>query len=195
MTVSARPVWHSFVEYIALEEASSTKHEYFDGQIFAMAGGSPEHAALIASATFQLASQTRGGRCRVHASELRIRVEASDLATYPDVAVVCGPWLRDPENPRTILNPTVLVEVLSPSTEAYDRGEKLLRYKQISSLRAMALVAYDRREVEVWRRPDQAAPWTRALHGPGQVASLTEALALEVDSLYDDAAEPTADGA
>lgn len=191
MTVSARPVRHSFAEYIELEEASSTKHELLDGQIFAMAGGTPEHSALIASAAFQLSRQTRGGRCRVHASELRIRVASSGLATYPDLSVVCGPWERDPENARTVLNPSVLVEVLSPSTEAYDRGEKLLRYKEIPALQAIALVAHDRREVEVWRRPDAAAPWTRGLYGPSQVAPLTEALELDVDALYDDAAEPT----
>jgi Uma2 family endonuclease len=191
MTVSARPVRHSFAEYIELEEASSTKHELFDGQIFAMAGGSPEHAALIASVTFQLSGQTRGGPCRVHASELRIRVEASNLATYPDVSVVCGPWERDSENARTILNPSVIVEVLSPSTEAYDRGEKLLRYQQIPALRAVALVAHDRREVEVWRRADAASSWTRALHGSGEAAPLMDALELDVDALYDDAAEPS----
>lgn len=189
--VSARPVRHSFAEYVELEEATSGKHEFLDGQIFAMAGGSPEHSALIASAVTQLAVQLRGGPCRVHASELRVRVEATGLATYPDASVVCGAWRRDPESPRTVVNPSVVVEVLSPSTEAYDRGEKLMHYKQMSTLTGVVLIAHDRRELEVWSRPDGEAPWSRRLYGPGETAQLTEpAVRLDVDALYAEAAEP-----
>jgi len=155
-------VFHTFREYLSHDEVSNTKHEYLNGQIFAMAGASPEHSALIASVTTHLSNQVRGGPCRVHMSDLRVRVERTGLATYPDVAVVCGSWKRDPEDSNTILNPTVVVEVLSPSTEAYDRGEKLEHYKSIPSLRACLLVAHDRREIELWlREPGQ--PWSRKL--------------------------------
>lgn len=191
MVGGARRVRHSFVEYLELEEATSGKHEFLDGQIFAMAGGSPEHSALIASVVTQLSVSLRGTPCRVHASELRIRVEATGLATYPDVSIVCGPWRRDPESPRTVVNPKVVGEVLSPSTEAYDRGEKLLHYKAIPGLTSVVLVAHDRRELEIWARADDGSPWTRRLFGPGEVATLADPpVALDVDQTYDDAAEP-----
>ena len=100
-------VRYSFHEYVAHERASNTRHEYLHGQIYAMAGGSPEHSALIASVATHLSVQVRGGRCRVHMSDLRIRVSATGLATYPDVAVVCGPWHRDPDGPwsRVLVGP------------------------------------------------------------------------------------------
>jgi len=183
-------VHYTFAEYIAHEESTNAKHEYVDGQIYAMAGGSPEHSALIASVATQLANQVRGGRCRVHSSDLRIRVIATGLATYPDVTVVCGPWERDPENARTVVNPVVVVEVLSPSTQAYDRGEKLEQYMLLPSLRAAVLVAQDRRELEVWSREDAGA-WARVLVISGQSAKLPAiGCTLDVDALYEDAAEP-----
>lgn len=187
-----RPVRHSFAEYLEVEEATSGKHEYLDGQIFAMAGGSPEHSALIASVVAQLSAQVRGGPCRVHASELRIRVASTGLATYPDASVICGPWQRDPESERTVVNPSAVVEVLSPSTEAYDRGEKLVHYKQIPALRAIALVAHERREIEVWTRTSASDAWARELFGPGQHARLMvePGLILDVSAVYDDAREP-----
>jgi Uma2 family endonuclease len=133
-----------------------------------------------------LESGARRRLSRSHA-DLRIRVEKTGLASYPDVAVVCGGWKRDPEDPNTILNPLVLVEVLSPSTEAYDRGEKLEHYRTIPSLRACLLIAHDRREIELWmREPDQ--PWTRSLVGAGgalEIAAIGAKLA--VDAVYDDA--------
>lgn len=190
MIARGHSVSYTFRDYVAHDDVSSTKHEYLDGQIYAMAGGTPEHSALIASVTTHLSNQVRGGRCRVHMSDLRIRVAETGLATYPDVAVVCGPWERDPEDARTVVNPTVIVEVLSPSTEAYDRGEKLEHYRRIPTLRACLLVAHDRREIEVWAR-DAGAPWTRVLVVSGGVVAI-EAIgaALRVDAIYEDAAEP-----
>ena len=191
MVARGHAVHHTFRDYLAHEEASNTKHEYLDGQIYAMAGGTPEHSALIASVTTHLSNQVRGGHCRVHMSDLRIRVVGTGLATYPDVAVVCGVWERDPEDSRTILNPTVIVEVSSPSTEAYDRGEKLEHYKRIPSLRACLLVAHDRREIELWTR-DGSEAWKRSLVVSGQVAEIAAASArLDVDAVYDDAKEPS----
>ncbi|MEJ7734368.1 MAG: Uma2 family endonuclease [Polyangiaceae bacterium] len=190
MVARGHPVHYSFRDYISHEEASNTKHEYLGGQIYAMAGGTPEHSALIASVATHLSNHVRGGQCRVHMSDLRVRVTETGLATYPDVAVVCGPWERDREDARTLLNPAVLVEVLSRSTEAYDRGEKLEHYKRIPSLRAYLLVAHDRREVEMWTR-ETGEDWKRALLGAGQTVIIAAISAtLEVDALYDDAAEP-----
>lgn len=194
MVARTHPVRYTFREYLAHEAASNTKHEYLDGQIYAMAGGTPEHSALIASVTTHLSNAVRGGRCRVHMSDLRIRVRETGLATYPDVTVVCGPWERDADDANTVVNPSVIVEVLSPSTEAYDRGEKLEHYRRIPSLRACLLVAHDRREIEVWSRED-GEPWARALATPGAtvaIAALGATLdaTLDVSAVYDDAREP-----
>ena len=108
------------------------------------------------------------------------------------MTVICGAWQRDPEDERTIVNPTVIVEVLSPSTEAYDRGEKLEHYKRIPSLRARLLLAADRHEIEIWSRSGEAEAWRRALVVPGQGAEIAAIAArLEVDAVYADAAEPS----
>jgi Uma2 family endonuclease len=190
MVSHGHPVRHSFEDYIRLEETSNTRHEYVDGRIYAMAGGTPEHSALISSVNAQLANAVRGGPCRVHTSDLRIAVLETGLATYPDVSVVCGPWERHPRDKNTVTNPTVVVEVLSPSTEAYDRGEKLEHYKRIPSLQACLLVAHDRREIEIWIRDGDG--WRRALVGPGgtvEIPSLGARVA--VDDVYADAAEPS----
>lgn len=182
---------YTFAEYLALEETSNTRHEFFGGQIYAMAGGTPEHSALIASLTVLLGTQLRGGRCRVHASDLRVRVLETGLTTYPDVSVISGPWARDPEDPKSVVNPLLVAEVLSRSTEAYDRGEKLEHYKRIPALRACLLVAHDRREIEVWTRASADAAWERGLFGSGQEVRLEGlGVRVEVDRRYDEAAEP-----
>lgn len=151
MTASAFRRRHSFAEYLELDESSNVKLEYFEGEIFAMAGGTPELAMNVGIA---LAS-VRDRGCHVHSSDLRIRVQATGLAAYPDVTVVCGPKQSDPQSRTTIINPSVIVEVLSDSTEDYDRGEKVEHYRQIPSLHACLLVSHRQRLIEVWQRaPD-----------------------------------------
>lgn len=190
MIASRHPVNYSFREYVKHDDDSSSKHEYLDGQIYAMAGGTPEHSALIASIGAQMANAVRGGPCRVHVTELRVRVMETGLATYPDVAIVCGPWERDPEDANTVTNPVVVVEVLSPSTEKYDRGEKLEHYKRIATLKAALLVALDRREIEIWTR--EGAEWKKAVLAAGDAVQLVEPVVrFSVDAVYDEASEPT----
>jgi Uma2 family endonuclease len=120
-----------------------------------------------------LGNALRGKPCRTYSSDLRVRVEETGLGTYPDLAVICGPVQLDPHDSRgqTVVNPRVLVEVLSPSTEDYDRGEKLGHYKRIPSLAEVMLAAHDRREVEIVRRePD--GTWSREIARQGDVAHL-----------------------
>lgn len=189
MIASRHPVRYTFGEYLAHEEASNTKHEFLDGQIYAMAGGTPEHSALIASVNGQLWSQLRGTSCSVHMSDLRIRVLETGLATYPDIPIVCGAWERDPESRNTIINPKVIIEVLSPRTEEYDRGEKFEHYKKIPSLHEYVLVAHERRAIEVWTRGDQDM-WTKLIYGPGEIASLASIdVRIDIDMAYADAQE------
>ncbi len=137
-----------------LEQLSPVKHEFLNGEVWAMAGGTPEHSAIAVNITTLLSEQLRGRPCRVFNSDLRVRVVATGLGTYPDVSVVCDGVQQDPEDPTgtTIVNPRLVVEVLSPSTEDYDRGEKLENYKQVESLEEIVLVAHDARRVDVWRK-------------------------------------------
>lgn len=182
---------YTFEEYLALEEASNIKHEFLRGEIYAMAGGTPEHAALGVAVSAALLTQLRGGKCRVYSSDLRLRVLATGLATYPDVTVVCGPSERDPANRATVLNPRVVIEVLSPSTEDYDRGEKLDHYKQIPSLAAVVLVDYGKRRIESHQRATDGT-WRSLVAEDGATLPIEAVGAqLEVDAIYDDAEEPT----
>jgi Uma2 family endonuclease len=192
MSAAAHAVHYTWRDYLALESASNVKHEYLDGQIYAMAGGSPDHAALQVAVPSLLFSQLRAGRCRAHGPDLRVRVLATGLATYPDLTIVCGPRAIDPKDQNTITNPTLLVEVLSPSTEDYDRGEKFAHYKRIPALRQYVLVSHDRRCVEVWTRVADDT-WTSICSHEGDVADLASVGArLDVRELYDAAAEPAA---
>lgn len=177
----------SFREYLELEEASNTKHEYYRGEIYAMAGGTPAHAALSMSIGATLLAAARKHSCRVYSSDLRIRVPQTGLTTYPDVTVLCGPPVADPESATTLVNPTVVVEVLSPSTEEYDREEKIQHCRQIPSLRACVLVGHDQRRIEVWSRAENG-DWQYRRYGPGERAWVAAVDAsVEVDALYDEA--------
>jgi Uma2 family endonuclease len=189
MTAPAHGIHYTYAEYLALEASSNVKHEYLAGQIYGMAGGTPEHAALAASVIGLLFGQLRGGRCRAHDADLRVRVPATGLATYPDVAVICGPRERDHEDDNAVVNPTLLVEVLSRSTEEYDRGDKFEHYKHLASLRQYVLVSQRERKVEVWTRRDDG--WQLDRCGVGEVADLAAiGCRLAVDELYDSAEEP-----
>jgi len=142
-------------DYIALEESSGVKHEFLDGAAFAMTGASPAHNLMTFNVASILRPQLRGKSCRIYSSDLRLKVEATGLYTYPDASVVCGPaqFADTPKN--TITNPAVLIEILSPSTESYDRGKKSQHYRKIESLRAYLLIAQDSRHVELYVKEEQ----------------------------------------
>lgn len=114
----------TYAEYLAREQEAGLRHEFLAGQIFAMAGRTPEHARLISEVNFALRSAIDPHRCRVFSNDLKVCVKATGLFTYTDVTVVCGEPVRDTTDPNAIVNPKVIVEVLSAGTEAYDRGEK-----------------------------------------------------------------------
>jgi Uma2 family endonuclease len=178
---------YTLEDYLGVEEMSAVRHEFVDGQIFAMAGGTPEHAALSAAALVVLGSKLRGGPCRPYSADLRIRVLATGLATYPDAAVICGEPARDPASPTHVTNPTVVVEVLSTSTEEYDRGEKREHYQQIDALREYVLIAQDRRRVEVYGRAAGGA-WEHHVYETGDLVELPSlSLTFSTDDLYDSA--------
>lgn len=146
-------------EYLRLEADALEKHEYCDGKILAMAGGSPEHSLVIANVIREIGNQLKGKSCRVYDSNLRIRIPRKTLYIYPDISVICGAIEFDPRdvNRGSILNPQVIVEVLSPSTEAYDRGEKFERYRSLDSMQEYVLVSQITPRIEIFlRHPDGA---------------------------------------
>jgi Uma2 family endonuclease len=145
----------TYREYLERERETGLKHEFLRGQIYAMAGGTPEHARLIAATTIALGSVVDPLKCRIFTSDLKVRVRATGLATYPGVTVVCGEAARDGEDPNAIVNPKLVVEVLSTSTEAYDRGEKWAHYRLMQSLEAYVLVSQVPERVEIYERIPQ----------------------------------------
>lgn len=179
--VSKTPV--SFAEYLAIDRGGAIKHEYIRGVVHAMSGGSPEHARLAMAIGGDLRAQLAGKRCAVYSSDLRVRVLATGLATYPDVTVVCGKLEVDPEDDHSATNPVVIIEVTSPSTENYDRETKYAHYRRIRSLRAYVLVSQDERLVEVFTRNADES-WTLRDVREG-VARLDDiGCTLEVEALY-----------
>jgi Uma2 family endonuclease len=139
-------------EYVALENSSDVKYEYFEGEVFAMAGGTPRHSLIASNLIREFGNALLERGCAVFTSDLKVKVEATGLYTHPDVTIVCGPpQFVDPKS-ECLTNPTVIIEVLSPSTEAYDRGAKFEQYRAIPSLTAYLLVAKDRPRVEQFIR-------------------------------------------
>ena len=142
-------------EYLAIERAAEFKSEFYAGEMFAMAGASPAHNRLKENLILELGTRLRGGPCHTYSSDQRVRVDRTGLYTYPDLVVVCGKDEVDPADRDTLVNPTVIVEVLSPSTAKYDRGKKFDHYRTIASLREYVLVWQDEVRVERFvRRPD-----------------------------------------
>jgi Uma2 family endonuclease len=141
-------------EYLEFERSSELKHEFLNGDVFAMTGASRIHNLITAKVITALTSQLRGRPCEVYASDMRLKVTATGLYTYPDVSVICGePQLTD-DRLDTITNPIVIVEVLSPSTESYDRGKKFQHYRELPSLREYLLISQDSPRIERYLRKD-----------------------------------------
>ena len=173
-------------EYLALERQAEYKSEYIDGQIVAMSGGTKRHSRIKVSLNRLLSTRFLEGPCDLFDVDLRVRVDAT-MYTYPDLSVVCGESeVEDAEEDDVLLNPTAIFEVLSPSTERYDRGEKFRRYQRMPSLREYVLVSQDSRRMEVYSRDrDQPELWHYRDHGAGGLATLASlGIAIEVDAVY-----------
>lgn len=186
MSRAAEALSMSYAEYVAAESASVCKHEWLRGEVFAMVGRTPEHAGLAMSVGAQLTAAVRYRPCRVFSSDLRVMVESTGLATYPDVSVVCGKLATASIDAHAIVNPTVLVEVLSDSTEAYDRGEKFAHYRRIPSLREYVLLSQRERRIEV-HRLNASGHWELHEAVSGETIELTSlGCHLTVDEIYRD---------
>jgi Uma2 family endonuclease len=176
---------YTYADYVAVELQSPTKHEFLDGEIYAMAGGSEEHSALAAEVLRMFGNAVVGRACRVHTSDLRVYVESPGLATFPDGAVICGPFEQHTPSPKaTALNPLVLLEVTSDSSEEYDTEEKVRYYQSIPSLRDYVIVSHRERRVTVYSRGD-GGDWTaESATAGGQVPVGSIGALLVVDDIY-----------
>ena len=172
-------------DYLTQERLAVTKSEFLDGQVFAMAGSTAEHSLIKANAVRALGNAMADGPCRVYDSDMRVQTN-SGLFTYPDASVVCDPpeFLSDRRD--VLLNPKVIVEVLSPSTERDDRGQKFRHYRSISTLEEYLLISSDCKAVEHYARNVDGQTWTlSAVIGPNtQIALPTLKLSLSLNELY-----------
>lgn len=185
MSLARRLHRYTYQDYVALELSSSTKHEFLDGEIYAMAGGTEEHSALAAELLRALGNAIGDRPCRAHTSDLRIYVEALGLATFPDAAVICGPLEQHAPSPSaTALNPRILVEVTSDSSEEYDTSTKLEAYRTIPSLREYIVVSHRERRIVVHERSEDGTWMTRVAIAGGTVAVESLGFALRVDEIY-----------
>lgn len=175
--LARRPL--SWDEYVALEAATEVRHEWFEGEAVARAGGSVEHATVCGNLYFALRTRL-GSTCQVFGSDLRVAVDATGLVTHPDVTVVCGAVERW-HGRDAVANPTLLAEVLSPSTRNYDQGDKFAHYRRIPTLRAVLFVEVGRRHGVLARRMGDL--WQLSEHTQG-VIPLPELGDLPLAELY-----------
>ena len=142
-------------EYLKIERAAGFKSEFFDGEMFAMAGGTPQHSLIATNLAREMGNRLKSGHCVPYNADLRIKIEATGLYTYPDLSVICGSLQFAQGTDDTVVNPALLVEVLSDSTEAYDRGKKFEHYRQIPTLQEYLLVSQKEPRIEQFiRQPD-----------------------------------------
>lgn len=169
--MAAEPNQLSVQEYLRLERQAETKNEYLDGQMLAMTGASRRHNLIVANLMRELGIQLKHRPCELFPSDMRVRISSANVYTYPDVSAVCGePRFEDGEA-DTLLNPTFVLEVLSPSTEAYSRGRKFHWYQSLDSLSELVLVSQDLPVMEQYVR--QGESWLfRSAEGLGAVLTL-----------------------
>ncbi len=149
---SPKPSYMTPGEYLAVERKAAIRSELIAGRMFAMSGASRRHSLIAGNFYRELSSQMRHRICEVHMNDMRVKVSPTGLYPYPDIVAVCGEALFEDAEIDTLVNPTVIVEVLSESTEAYDRGEKFAHYRRLETLREYVLVAQDKIRIEHYRR-------------------------------------------
>jgi Uma2 family endonuclease len=173
--MSAEPQRHlTAQEYLAFERASEERHEFWDGEVVAMAGASPAHNGICWNLAGVLHPQLRGADCRGFVHEMRVRLPATNRYVYPDLVVVCGEPVFEEDDLDVLSNPALVVEVLSPSTEERDRGIKLFGYRGLPSLKVCLLVAQDRVWVEHWTRQPDGRWLVAEIADPAAIVDLPE---------------------
>lgn len=173
-------------DYLALERKAETKSEYLNGHIYAMSGSSLKHNRIVASLAVTLGAQLRRKPCEPFFGDMRVKVNPTGLYTYPDVVVVCGEPRLEDQVFDTLLNPTVIIEVLSDSTAAYDRGDKFAHYRTLESLTDYLLVAQDKPRIEHFsRQPNGQWLYSAADGADAQVEIATISCVLPLAEVYE----------
>jgi len=173
-------------DYLALERSADFKSEYFNGEIFAMTGASESHNTIVVCDSFEIRQQLKKRPCKVYANDMRVKVDPTGLYTYPDVVVTCGKAQFDDTHLDTLLNPILIVEVLSDSTEAHDRGRKFEHYRKLGSLVEYVLIAQNRPHIESYRRQaDQQWLLTECSDFDGTLRLLSIDCDLALAEVYD----------
>jgi Uma2 family endonuclease len=175
-------------EYYRIEREASHKSHFYSGEIFAMAGGTVLHSLICSNVIGEIGNRLKGKPCAAYESNLRLKIKSTGLRCYPDASVFCGPFEFDPEdsNQETVTNPTVLFEVLSPSTEAYDRGFKANNYRQLESLRAYVLISQIEAHAEIYTRQTDGSWSLREAKGLDATLSISSiAVDLPLAEIYD----------
>ncbi len=173
-------------EYLALERKAEYKSEYFAGEIFAMSGASERHNLIVTNIVRELSLQLKRRPCKVYPSDMRVKVSPTGLYTYPDVVVVCGEARFEDAHMDTLLNPTVIIEVLSESTEAYDRGRKFEHYRTLASLSDYLLIAQDRPRIEHYvRQPERRWLLSETNHLADTISIVSIQCDLALTEVYD----------
>ncbi len=176
----------SVAEFWEMEAKSEVRHEYLGGRVYAMAGGTPNHAKIIFNISVALGARLRGRPCSGSSSDQLVKIERSGLRTYPDVLISCPPQRFDADEPNALLNPSLIVEVLSPSTQNYDRAEKWDSYRQIPELRDYILVSSDRVRVEHLQRGEQNQWISQTIIERDEVLSVPNLqLEIPLDEIYE----------
>lgn len=183
MSNLALPSFITVADYLAGEAESPVKHEYVDGEIFAIVGASDAHVTICLNLAAMLRAHLRGGPCRVYITDMKLRVEQANAFFYPDVFVTCA--AADAAESDFKRAPTVVIEVLSKSTEAYDRGDKFARYRLLDSLQEYVLIDSRRRAIEVFRRHDEG--WLlQPVADDGSLPLQTLEFSCGMDEVYED---------
>jgi len=172
-------------QYLEQEAKAQFRSEYFQGEVFAMTGNTRAHALLVTNLSGDLRDAMRRRDCRVYTTEIRLGIPDAQLYTYPDVLVTCGAEKMRGDASETVLNPVVIMEVLSPSTEAYDRGKKFELYRSIASLQEYVLVAQDRVHVEQYLRQPNGSWLLNEYNAEDPGMTLSIGIELELASVYE----------
>ncbi|MBD3886256.1 Uma2 family endonuclease [Phormidium tenue FACHB-886] len=185
MIASPQQPYLTCEEYLQMEEHSPVKHEYIDGQIYAMGGANDAHVTIAGNLFALLRNHIRGTGCRIYISDMKARIESINRYFYPDILVTCDP--RDRETPLEKRFPCLIVEVLSDSTEAFDRGDKFADYQELSSLQEYVLINTKRKRIECFRR-NEAGLWVLQSYTDRHETFRLESIDFEgtLDNLYED---------
>jgi Uma2 family endonuclease len=176
----------SIEEYLQMEKESPVKHEYYKGEVFAMAGAGARHNLIFSNLFIAIGKKLGGKPCRPYGSDMRVHIPENTLFTYPDISIFCGDIINSPEDEDTIINPIVIIEILSPSTKDYDRGDKFQLYRQIPSLKDYMLVDAAAIHVEVFSLNERSHWELTEYNQLAQTISINSiSLAIEMADVYE----------